>query len=121
MAEAVIQFEKLDDILNDNTLLAIDFEHVDEIGDPISLLNTTVRCQFRRGNKVGKEVVDLTLGSGLTLSGAGNNVITIDENIIDWGADTYFYDIQITFTATGNIHTYIEGTMKVLQNTTRNG
>jgi hypothetical protein len=116
---AIVQISKLDDILKGKTLKKIEFAHVDELGAAIDLSGTTIRCQFRQKRKTGKVAVDLTLGSGLTLSGAGNNVVEVDQILaLDWDADLYFYEIAITTTATGVINTYVEGTMKVLQNTT---
>jgi hypothetical protein len=115
----IIQFQKLEDILKGTTLLKVEFEHFDEVDDPIDLSNTEVRCQFRHRSKTGSVVVDLSLGNGLTLNGVDNNIVEIDEiKNLNWNSGTYFYDIEITYTLTGKIFTYVEGTMNVIQDTT---
>tara|TARA_R110000851_G_scaffold291462_1_gene445801 strand:+ start:180 stop:557 length:378 start_codon:yes stop_codon:yes gene_type:complete len=117
-----IQSSKLDDILKGTTLDKIEFEHLDEFGAAIDLSGATISCQFRQKKKTGKIAVSLNLNGGLTLSGAGNNIVEIDEiTEIDWNPDIYFYDIKIYYTATGITRSYVEGTMRVNQNTTNNG
>ena len=71
---------------------------------------------FRRGNKRGKVVKSLTVGSGITLTDASNGVLTIDAFNMDFAPDTYYYDIEVT-DSSAVIKTYVEGTIVVMQDT----
>jgi hypothetical protein len=85
---------------------------------PVDLTGATAKCQFRYKKKIGTLQADLSIGSGLTVTDAVNGVIEIDRIAsIDWAVGTYYYDLEVTL-ASGDIKTYVEGTIKILQDVT---
>ena len=86
-------------------------------GVAVDLTSSTARVMFRRGSKKGTVVKSLTVGSGITLTDATNGVLTLDSFTLDWEADTYFYDVEITLSS-GVIRTYVVGTIKINQDAT---
>jgi hypothetical protein len=82
------------------------------------LTGASIRTQFRKGGKKNQVEADLSIGSGITVEDLVNGVFVWDEiTPLDWDVATYNYDVQITF-ASGDVRTYIEGTMAVTQDTT---
>ena len=80
-----------------------------EDNSPIDLTGVNVKIQFRYNSKIGgvqKEITD-----------AVNGVFSINPFLIDWAPDTYYFDVQMTFT-NGVVRTYIQGTIKVIQDVT---
>ena len=64
--------------------------------------------------RLKKEITD---GVGITVEDALNGIFKIDAFIIDWTPDLYYYDVEITF-LNGVVKTYIQGTLKVIQDIT---
>lgn len=91
--------------------------------DPVEFtLNTdltgaTVKIQFRKLNKQGAVLKEVTNSSGITVSDAANGVFTIDEFEVDWVAGTHYYDIEVT-DSSSKVTTYIQGTIKIEQDVT---
>ena len=81
------------------------------------LTNYSIRCMFRSENKKGTVVRDISIGSGITLVDAVNGVFLMDQYNIDFDADMYFYDIEMT-APNGDVNTYVCGKIKVIQDTT---
>jgi len=93
-----------------NDTLQLVFTFTDSSGAPIDLSTATMLMQVRK--KAGDTVaLALTEGNGLTVSGAGNNIVTISK-VISIAADIYQYDMQATF-ASGVIRTFIKGKFTV--------
>ena len=84
---------------------------------PINLTDVTIKIQFRYSSKVGKVQKEITEADGITIEDAVNGIFKIDPFIIDWAVNTYYYDIEITFT-NGVVKTYVQGTLKVIQDIT---
>lgn len=84
---------------------------------PIDLTGCLLKIQFRYRNKIGKVQKELNIGTGITLVDAVNGIFKIDPFIIDWNPDTYYYDVETTFT-NGVVKTYIEGMVTIIQDTT---
>ena len=74
--------------------------------------------QFRRGDPNGKVYKQLTLENGLAANDPDLGWIKIQKFSTDkWPAGTYYYDVELDID--GKISTYIGGTMKLIQDTTR--
>ncbi len=115
---ASIVTKNLKDRLKNDTFSSVKFTIQDNLGAPIDLTGVSIHIQFRFRKKTGNVVKDITLGSGITLTDATNGIFTIDKfTPVTFEVDTYFYDAEITFTS-GDIHTYVQGTFKVIQDTT---
>tara|TARA_R110002153_G_scaffold59259_2_gene161951 strand:- start:5906 stop:6262 length:357 start_codon:yes stop_codon:yes gene_type:complete len=84
---------------------------------PIDLTGVAIKSQFRYDSKIGGIQKEITDGNGITIDDAVNGVFSIDSFIIDWSPDIYYFDVQITF-ANGIVRTYIQGTIKVIQDIT---
>tara|TARA_R110000796_G_scaffold76986_1_gene171886 strand:+ start:56 stop:412 length:357 start_codon:yes stop_codon:yes gene_type:complete len=84
---------------------------------PINLTGVSIRSQFRFGSKTGGIQKEITNGNGITIVDPINGVFSIDSFIIDWAADFYYYDIEMTF-PNGIVRTYIQGNIKVIQDVT---
>ena len=114
---AVIQTSPLENRIKNDTFRSVEFI-IDVDGTPVDLTGVTIQIQFRFRCKTGSVVKDIATTSGITITDAVNGTFEIDEfTPVDWAVDTYYYDAQITFTD-GSIKTYIQGTVKILQDTT---
>ena len=118
---AVIQTKHLKDRIKGDTFASVNFTHSDSVtSNPIDLTGATIRVQFRYRKKTGTTVKDMAIGTGVTVTTPANGIVTIDAfEPITFEVDTYYYDIEITF-STGKIKTYVQGTFKVLQDVTDN-
>ena len=83
----------------------------------IDLTSATIRTQFRRKTETGQVVKTITESDGITVTDAANGIIQFDAFDINWIADIYHYDIEITFVS-GVIRTYVKGTLLLIQDTT---
>ena len=83
-----------------------------------SVATNKATIQFRAGDKKAKVYKELTIGSGLAANDPAVGWIKIEEFETDtWPAGTYYYDVELDID--DKVSTYIGGTMKVLQDTTR--
>jgi len=89
----------------------------DGSGNAISLSTADVKLQVRN-RPDGTVLLALTEGDGITISGAGNNVITLSKNVSIVDAGCYFYDLQAAFSS-GVITTYIRGSFIVYEDITK--
>ena len=106
--------KKLKPQLKDDTFNGVRFT----LSPATDLTGAAIRTQFRRGGKKNQVEVDLSIGSGITVEDLVNGIFVWDEiTPLDWAVGTYNYDVEITF-ASGDVRTYIEGTMAVTQDTT---
>jgi hypothetical protein len=109
---------KINDQYKGDTYDGIQFTILNtEDNSPIDLTGVSIRSQFRFGSKTGGIQKEITNGDGITLSDAVNGVFSIDSFLVDWAADFYYYDIEITF-PNGIVRTYIQGNIKVIQDVT---
>ena len=114
---SIIQRDLNDRVKND-TFSSVEFIYKDNLDAPIDLTGVTIQIQFRYRSKTGTVVKDITTGSGITLTDAVNGKFEIDAfTPINWAVDCYYYDVQVTFSAT-NIKTYVWGLVKILQDIT---
>jgi hypothetical protein len=73
--------------------------------------------QVRKYANSTDAALTLTVGSGITLGGVNNNMITINQ-AVDIDAGNYVYDMTIVF-PNGNEKTYIWGTFIVYDDITK--
>ncbi len=91
-----------------------------KIGDvPIDLTNVDIRLQFREKLKNGALAKTLTIGDGITITDATAGKFRIDNFIVDFNVDVYWYDVQFTF-PDNTVKTYFGGYMRVVQDVTQN-
>lgn len=85
---------------------------------PTDLTGATIRSQFRRGGKKNQVEVDLSIGSGITVTDLVNGVFEVDQiDRLEWAVGTYNYDIEVTLADNRRV-TPVQGTMAVTQDTT---
>ena len=90
-----------------NDTLELTFTITDGSAFPISLSTADVKMQIR--NRPDGDILQtLTEGNGITVGGAGNNVVTVSKVISIENGGTYAYDLQATF-ASGVVTTYVKG------------
>jgi hypothetical protein len=85
-------------------------------GNPIDLtIFDAIRMEVKKTYNVNETpFLTFTVGNGLTISGANNNILTfiLDEDF--WQSQTTKWVYDITFeTASGEKYTYIKGTITV--------
>ena len=115
---AVIQTSNLENRIKNDTFASVNFNIKDGLGAAIDLTGASVQIQFRYRCKTGTVLKDVSIGTGITVTTPTNGIITLDAfTPITWEVDTYYYDVQITF-SDGRIKTYVQGTVKILQDTT---
>jgi DNA-binding cell septation regulator SpoVG len=85
---------------------------------PIDLTNVEINMQIRTANRVSV-IKDFKIGSGITLIDAENGIFTIDP-FKNPRAGEYVYDIQFTYNDGTLFETYIQGSLSVELDTTKN-
>ena len=111
-------YKKLITRFKGDTFLEWNMEWNDKDGSPINLTGVDIISQFRKDCRTGLVVRDMSVGNGITITDAANGLFKIDEFVIDWVADIYYYDIQFTLTS-GIEKTPIFGDITVLQDVTQ--
>jgi hypothetical protein len=88
-------------------------------GVAIDLTGATIHMQLRKapGGNVFLNFIS-TGSAGITITDATAGKFKINETIINIDANTYLYDIQITFSS-GEVRTWISGQFAVLNDITR--
>jgi len=86
----------------------------------LDLTDCTILIQFEKQPCLA---YDYQMGTsaaigGVTITDAVNGEFRIDEQILNWKAAKYYYDIQFTWTD-GTVKTYIGGTIEIKQDVTR--
>jgi hypothetical protein len=79
------------------------------------LTGATIDMNVRDCNAVSW--LDMTNGTGITITDAANGVFQIDQQTLDIPAGLYSYDIQIT-DSDGVIATWIRGNITIIQDIT---
>ena len=86
---------------------------------PIDLTGVTIRCQFRKNTKIGTVAKTITEVDGIDIYDPVNGLLRIEDFIVDFAPDIYYYDVQFTFQDL-SVKTYFGGHFKVLQDVTQN-
>lgn len=92
-------------------------EFLDALNAPIDLTGATIKMQARWKLSDVEVVKEWTLASGLAVSGAGNNIVTI-TGFDTLRAGLLYYDMQFTFLS-GEKITYLKGNIQVVEDATR--
>lgn len=99
-----------------NDTLAINFElSID--GAPIDLSGATIRMQVRPDYGSNTLTLAFTEGSGITVSGANNNMIEV-KKLINIASGNYVYDLEAQFANT-DVKTYVKGNFTVSEDSTK--
>lgn len=113
--DLVMDFE---DHLKGNTWDGYEFQILDEITlVPISLVGASIRAMFRLQGKSTKVYEMSTVYSTITITDAINGTFVLDEQILNYDAGTYLYDIKVVL-ASGQVKTRIGGKFTIKQNIT---
>lgn len=107
------------DILKGDSFTEKNITLLDINQSPINLTDVEIRCQFRKKIKTGELMKTIEIGSGITVSAPLTGVFVVDEFLVDWDADVYWYDFQFTYPS-GRVITYFGGYIKVIQDVTQN-
>jgi hypothetical protein len=99
-----------------NDTLQLNFTIKDKSGAAISLVNADLKLEVRN-RPDGTVHLTMTEGNGLTVGGAGNNVIAVSKVVNIDNCGNYEYDLQATYT-TGVVLTYVRGTFTVQKDIT---
>ena len=101
------------DHIKGDTFQGVGFQvKVNNVDLPIA----AVKMELKRAYNASPSLT-LSNGSGMTISDITTGLFTVDNQIIDLPAGDYLYDIEIT-TGSGEVHTYITGTWKILSGVT---
>lgn len=105
-----------------DTFLTKRFNFFDSDGTTaLDLTDVTPRAQIRKKSAQGKLVKTATVGDGLSWNNQASGQLDFGGFDITWGgAGEYYYDIQFTYTTSGNIRTYIKGIITVIDDVTSN-
>lgn len=100
-----------------NDTLQLTFTITDGSSIPIDLSTATMKMEVRT-KPDGEIKLTLTEGDGLTVSGVGNNVVTVSKKVEISDGCRFFYDLQATF-ASGVVTTYVRGSFIVMEDITK--
>lgn len=84
--------------------------------NPISLLGATIYIHIVKSCESTPALV-LTNGSGITITGIGDNEISVSK-LIDIPKGSYKWDLQVSYQA-GVVKTYLEGEFNVYDDVTK--
>lgn len=84
---------------------------------PINLTGAVVEIQVRKTPSGTTAYLTLTIGDGITISGANNNEVNINA-LVDIAAGSYVYDMAVQF-ADLSEKTYVWGTFIVYEDVTK--
>ena len=109
------------DILNidayRNDTLSLVITLTDSAGAAIDLSTAAMKMEVRT-RPDGTVKLTLTEGAGLTVGGAGNNVVTVAKVVDIDDCGSYYYDLQATYNS-GVVTTYLKGMFNVLDDITK--
>ena len=85
----------------------------------IDLTGATIKTQFRKLKKTGAIQLELNIGTGITVTDLVGGIFVFDSiTSLNWSTNTYYYDVEVTL-ASGDIKTYIEGTLTIVEDVTK--
>lgn len=100
-----------------NDTLQLTFTIKDKDNNPVNLTTADLKLQVR-SKPDGDLLLAMTEGNGLTVGGAGNNIITVSKIIDINDCGSYVYDLQATFSS-GVVSTYVKGMFIVHKDITK--
>jgi len=90
---------------------------ITDANGPVSFAGATFKMQIRKKASSAALLELLSPSAGITISGAGNNEITITKTPLDLDKGNYKYDLQATL-ASGIKETYLFGVLTVQEEIT---
>lgn len=90
---------------------------LDSSSQPIDLSTAAVKIEVRT-KPDGDIKLTMTEGDGITVGGAGNNIISISKVVSITDACALYYDLQATFSS-GVVSTYLKGNFNVVKDITQ--
>ena len=113
---ATIITHQLKDRIKGDTFSSVEFEYIDSNTElPVDMTGSLVEIEFMYKCKTGTKVLQVDSTDGVELTDAANGIFTLEAfTPITWNVGTYFWDVKVTF-ADGTKKTYIQGTVKILQ------
>ena len=106
----------LPDQYNGDSLDEVTFNfYINDTNTSNNISTSTPKIQIRNKKDLNTVIDAFTIGSGLTLQN-GNQIRWVKSSVIDWGAGTYLYDLQVV--DGGKTKTYLKGQIKVLSEIT---
>ena len=114
MAEKVIPYVILEPRIKGDTFDEVEFETLDEVGDPVPITGANILIQFRKDSKTGAVTLETTELDGITITDDANGLFKLNKFKCEWTPAKYYWDAQVTFANT-DIKTSGEGHVIILQ------
>tara|TARA_R110001592_G_scaffold292966_1_gene562451 strand:+ start:1233 stop:1583 length:351 start_codon:yes stop_codon:yes gene_type:complete len=114
---ASILNHKLNDRIKGDTFSSVQFEYIDsDTNNPVDLTGAFIEVDFMYRCKTGNKVLQADSNSnGVDITTPLSGLFVLEAfTPITWEIGTYFWDVKVTF-ADGTKKTYIQGTVKILQ------
>jgi len=114
---ASILNHKLNDRIKGDTFSSVQFEYIDsDTNNPVDLTGALIEIDFMYKCKTGTKVLQIDSNSnGVDIIDPLNGIFILEAfTPITWNVGSYFWDVKVTF-ADGTKKTYIQGTVKILQ------
>ena len=114
---ATIMTHKLNDRIKGDTFSSVQFEYIDsDTSNPVDLTGAFIEIDFMYKCKTGTKVLqtDSNLNGVDIIAPTDGRFVLEAFTPITWEIGTYFWDVKVTF-ADGSKKTYIQGTVKILQ------
>ena len=112
---AIIKTHKLLDRVKGDTFNKVQFTYTDVTNSPMDLTGARIDIDFMYKCKTGTKVREAsTATTGVDITSATDGIFELTSFICDWEIGIYFWDVRVTF-ADGTIKTYVQGTVKILQ------
>jgi hypothetical protein len=99
---------------NDSLNTVLEFK-VNDV--PLDLSGATVRMQIRPSATSSTLSLALTEGSGISVGGTDNNIVTLNK-LINIAAGNYVYDLEIDF-GSNVVKTYLKGDFVVTEDVSK--
>jgi len=102
----------LPDLTKGDTFAGRNMATLTQSASPVAI--TRALMILKNANKTTCHTWD-TDGTNASITGAGLNVVTIDEvKDTSWAIGDYTYTLKVWYTATGNSKTILKGSMEVI-------
>jgi len=116
--------KRVDIVCRKGDTMTFSITMTDSNGDAINVSSYSFLMQVRSSDTDTTEIatgspylpLELSTGSGISVSGDSNNIITVTSSNIDFSG-MYVYDLQATDT-NNNVATWLYGTFKVNEDVT---
>jgi hypothetical protein len=109
--------ENLDITCMRNDTFKLNMDWVDGNDNPIDLTGYTFKAQVRKSKTASTAVLTFE-DTDFTKDASGNLLMAKTSASMNIAADNYFYDLQVTETATGDVSTWLGGLFIVQEDVT---